>query len=810
MSILGQGSSILYGTSAPSNTDVLWGKTTTNDPNTWEIIGFYQYQSGSWSLISVSERSTTAPSDINKVWLDSNFTPPVIKTYDGSAWVPLISGNTNDTQIAINSSDVISLFGEGFSTEYNGVNSESVLNENIELSSEGDYLEFNVKLNDLTKLVGIIGQQASGAGINTSIGWVANKKFYIVDSDGSVVFNENIGEINPPTSFIKIRLEYIAAGQFQVLRDGVQVGSIISSPNLIINNIGKSAGYADITVGKVEISASGIVHTWNTSYLAPAIHTDVSLLANEQGLLTDSQLLDLQMVDTALNYLDNIKSGATQLVRQVSPLYSFQGFLRVTTATPSPTDKHCYIAIEAGTVAGVADVEVGDFLVGTGSEFEVKKAWSSTIDKKDFIWNLDEIPNIDTDGFPSPTEADRLLLTAIYYSQPRSYFRAGRLNQRTTFPTADAQYSASFGWSTHCVDANENPDGNDSKGGFTAGYQNVNAGPYNFSFGRNNLVANTGGAMGEGNQVNVGASNRFEIIGQTFVDDWTKGSLTIAGDKTGTFPDGKILAIYLYAPTESPILIINRVETSTYDAGADETTLNMLVPLGFEYADATTLDSFGILNKSYVFALGVGSQYSYTIGLFNKLMASYGFAIGVNITILNTLGFGLGSGVVTKNRGEIGTGSGQIEDGTDLRYSQKSQWHLKTMTENATPKELTIDGKALAVNSNNIRTQNSSVLTGNIRVSAYYPSGSAGGQSYSKIWDNVVIRHKSNGVMNILFESTPLEVTESDTTAFDAVLSVASDGRIIINVTGHASNKVYWTAWVEGVMTGENVPTRIN
>lgn len=514
--------------------------------------------------------------------------------------------------------------------------------------------------------------------------------------------------------------------------------------------------------------------------------------------------------EEAVAYINNINSLSTQATRQASPLYEFMGFLNTSSPTPTATLNHCYIAIEAGTVAGVSDVEIGDFLIGNGSGFGIEKQWSSTDDKKDFIWNLDKIPNIDTDGYPTPSETNRLLLTSFYYSQPRSHFRAGRLNQRTTFPTTDAQYSAVFGWSTHCVDPNENADGNDSKGGFTAGYQNVNAGPYNFSMGRNNLVANTGGAFGEGNQVNVGASNKFEITGQSFVNDSTKGSLTISGDRTSTFPNNKILGIYLYSPSESPILIINRVETSTYDGVADETTLNLLVPLAFQYVNATTLDDFGILNKSYVFALGVGSQYSYALGMFNKTLASYGVAIGSNNSVLNSFGMALGSGVVTKNRAEIGFGSGQIEDGTDLRYSQKSNWHLKRVTTNNTSTELTLDGEALSLNSNNIRTQNSSVFTGNIRVSAYYPSGASGGQSYSKIWDNVVIRHKSNGVMDILLESTPIEVTESDTSSFTALLSVASDGRIIINVTGDATNKVYWTAWVEGVMTGENVPTRIN
>tara|TARA_R110001592_G_scaffold268269_3_gene534538 strand:- start:46717 stop:47277 length:561 start_codon:yes stop_codon:yes gene_type:complete len=122
MSSLGQASAILYGTTAPGNTNVLWAKTTTNDPNTWAILGFYQYLSGAWSLITVSERSTTAPSDTNKVWLDSNFTPPVIKTYNGSAWAEInklrsvtktedftLSANENNAFVNINSANDVTV-----------------------------------------------------------------------------------------------------------------------------------------------------------------------------------------------------------------------------------------------------------------------------------------------------------------------------------------------------------------------------------------------------------------------------------------------------------------------------------------------------------------------------------------------------------------------------------------------------------------------------------------------------------------------------------------------------------------------------
>jgi hypothetical protein len=52
MAILGQAAAVLYGTTAPSNTDVIWAETTTNDPNTWSIVAFKAYQSGSWVTFS--------------------------------------------------------------------------------------------------------------------------------------------------------------------------------------------------------------------------------------------------------------------------------------------------------------------------------------------------------------------------------------------------------------------------------------------------------------------------------------------------------------------------------------------------------------------------------------------------------------------------------------------------------------------------------------------------------------------------------------------------------------------------------------
>lgn len=90
MSTLGQAAAILYGTTAPSNTDVIWAKTSTNDPGTWEILGFYEFISSDWSRLGVNE-GTTAPSNTAAIWKDTSGSNPVLKLYNGSAWVELLA-----------------------------------------------------------------------------------------------------------------------------------------------------------------------------------------------------------------------------------------------------------------------------------------------------------------------------------------------------------------------------------------------------------------------------------------------------------------------------------------------------------------------------------------------------------------------------------------------------------------------------------------------------------------------------------------------------------------------------------------------
>lgn len=86
---LGQVAAVLYGTSAPGNTNVIWAKTSTADPNTWVILDFLRYNGGAWISLTATHYSNVSPADTTKVWLDTSANPPIIKTYNGSEWLEL-------------------------------------------------------------------------------------------------------------------------------------------------------------------------------------------------------------------------------------------------------------------------------------------------------------------------------------------------------------------------------------------------------------------------------------------------------------------------------------------------------------------------------------------------------------------------------------------------------------------------------------------------------------------------------------------------------------------------------------------------
>lgn len=422
--------------------------------------------------------------------------------------------------------------------------------------------------------------------------------------------------------------------------------------------------------------------------------------------------------------------------------------------------------------------------------------------KLDYLWNLDTIPNFDVDGIPDPLDEDALRLSGFYYAQERSHFRAGRIYELGAFPTSDAQYSSVFGWACAAVDVNEANDGHGSKGSFAAGYQCISSGFFANAQGFNNVTANGGLTLGWENR---SGGVEYQVIGQNYVNNETLCYVRISGNQTSLFPDNLIIALKMYKTGADRTLLLNRVLSTSYTAGGDYTTINLKAPLSFQYADDTTLDIHGFLNKSYVIRLAQSGTGNFLIGINNRVSSNYATAIGVGNKVFNDYGLSLGKDAYSKNRGEIAMGSGLIIDGNETRYSQKSQWHLKALTTNISPVEMTLDSKILSNYNNNIVLQNNTALNASIRISAYMATG---GEAYAKTWHDVIIRHKPDGTMTILHESTPLVVTETNTASFTAVLSVAVDGKIKINVTGHAANKVNWTAWIEGVITGVDVPYR--
>lgn len=96
MSILGQAAAILYGTTAPSNTNVIWGETTTNDPATWSIIGFRYYDGANWQPIRGIYRGATAPADTTQIWVKTGGAVQSVWTHDGSNWVNILDFNIVD------------------------------------------------------------------------------------------------------------------------------------------------------------------------------------------------------------------------------------------------------------------------------------------------------------------------------------------------------------------------------------------------------------------------------------------------------------------------------------------------------------------------------------------------------------------------------------------------------------------------------------------------------------------------------------------------------------------------------------------
>lgn len=88
----------------------------------------------------VVSRGTSAPSDTDQLWVDTNFTPPLLKFYDGTNWVPVAEANifTNKSGATATLGQVVIIdtaTNEGFKytstagdTKWRGIVAESIAN----------------------------------------------------------------------------------------------------------------------------------------------------------------------------------------------------------------------------------------------------------------------------------------------------------------------------------------------------------------------------------------------------------------------------------------------------------------------------------------------------------------------------------------------------------------------------------------------------------------------------------------------------------------------------------------------------------
>jgi len=457
--------------------------------------------------------------------------------------------------------------------------------------------------------------------------------------------------------------------------------------------------------------------------------------------------------------------------------------------------------IDMSTINASTRTDFTNILVGDGTNV----GQSTISNKRDLLWNFDAIPNVARDGVPDGSDSNFTGLRGLIFDETRSHLIFGRINQRLAYEEFLAQYAVSGGWSAQCIDVTAGLDGSGSKGNAAIGYQVLAGGNGAHSFGTNCLSLNEGQARGRG--CVAGAYGKAQILSTNWVNQETAISVVVATDVTAIYTAGSAVAIKMNASGQTQGVLLNKVVSSSYSA--PNTTIVLHGPIPYQIGDLNTPDTYGLQYYSYIYKFGSGAVGGTAEGLESFSEGNYSQARGVGCVSYGAYSSATGRQAITKNLGEQGFSSGMIVDGTSLRWGQISRWHLKRKTTTGTATQLTLDGNAANGFVNMIRTQNNTILTCKVVVNGFCWSNQEG---YSKIWDNVVLRHKSNGTTTILHESTPVEVTETTTAGYMVALSAAADGELIVTVTAtqDPNRDVFWHASVEGVIAGYNAPTKIN
>ena len=87
--------------------------------------------------------------------------------------------------------------------------------------------------------------------------------------------------------------------------------------------------------------------------------------------VSTAQTREIRVISSSTNSLDEQNTFIQSALTAVDQSLVFAGYCRVGDATPVPTQNKAWLAVESGTIFGKT-VEELDFLVGNGSDFEVK------------------------------------------------------------------------------------------------------------------------------------------------------------------------------------------------------------------------------------------------------------------------------------------------------------------------------------------------------------------------------------------------------------------------------------------------------
>jgi hypothetical protein len=252
---------------------------TVYNPNDILENGRYSWQNG----VTVKEE------DFYENQIDSNNTT---KAVTGQA---VHDFNYEQTKLSLQGT--LKGFESNFFSTYDGNGSKTILPVTYTLENDGDFVEFDCKVNDTSgfKGLGILGDESP---LKNVIGFGTNNNLYVRNDSGDWITTVGFLLSIDTGDLIKVKLLW-NAGSIDIYKDNV-FQKTIASGIVKINNIGaayESAGNTfDGAVKNIAIGVGGFITKIATPYLYQADNTNV-YLENEKGFLTSTQAENIAQVD---------------------------------------------------------------------------------------------------------------------------------------------------------------------------------------------------------------------------------------------------------------------------------------------------------------------------------------------------------------------------------------------------------------------------------------------------------------------------------------------------------------------------------